>query len=153
MALPSSNPVSFPAVTGQFTVSSITIGSTPGGTAVGASIDLDLGFLVSGSVSVPDWLPGTGTATGQVCLFADELGGPFNGSIGCVNVNFSVSSPSDPSKLVAVDWQITVTAASSGLQDPQTGAAQLYHLAAVFNYGSQLTDIAAFVDLGMYMIN
>jgi hypothetical protein len=152
MAIPSSNPVLFPPVTGQFTVSSITTGTVPGGTAVGTSIDLDPGFLVSGSVSVPDWLPGSGVATGQVCLYADELGGPFNDSIGCVDVSFSVVTPSDPSKLVEVDWQIPVTALSSGLPDPQPSASQLYHLAAVFNYGSQLTDIAAFVDLGIYMI-
>jgi hypothetical protein len=145
--------VIFTPATGTFSVTAITVGSSPGGPAVGDAIDLDLGFVVSGTVSLPSWLPGSGTAQGQVCVYADELGGPFNQSIGCTSVSFSSPSPTDPPGLVTVDWYVAVTAASSGLQDPQQGASQLYRLAAVFTYGPQTTDIAAFADMGMYLIN
>lgn len=153
MALPSSNPVSFTPATGSFEVDTITIGTSAGGAAVAGTIDLDLGFLVSGSVSIPEWLPGSGTSEGQVCVYADELGGPFNASIGCTPVDFTAPPVvTDPPGTLTVDWSISVDN-SSGLPDPQSGASQLYHLAAVFTYGPQTTDIAAFVDLGMYMIN
>jgi hypothetical protein len=151
MALPSSNPVSFTPATGNFEVDTITIGTTT--TEVAGTIDLDLGFVVSGKVSIPEWLPGGGTSTGQVCVYADELGGPFNDSIGCTTVDFTAPTVvTDPPGMLTVSWSISVDN-SSGLPDPQPGASQLYHLAAVFTYGPQTTDIAAFVDLGMYMIN
>jgi hypothetical protein len=153
MPLPSSNPVSFTPATGTFTVASLTVGTNPGGTPVGDAIDLDVGFLVSGSVSLPDWLPGSGTAQGKVCVYADELGGPINQAIGCTDVTFSSATPHDPPGFITVNWQIAVTATTSGLPDPQPGDSQLYRLAAVFNYGPQTTDIAAFVDMGMYLIN
>jgi len=149
MAFPSSSPVSFPATTGTFTVDSVTSGGNP----VGSVIDLDVGFQVSGTVSVPEWLPGSGTSKGQVCVYADELGGPVNQSIGCTEVDFSTVTTSDPPGLLTVNWVIPITKASSGLPDPQPNAAQLYHLAAVFTYGPQTTDIASFVDMGMFMIN
>jgi hypothetical protein len=153
MALPSTSPVTFTPAQGTFEVDTITIGTSPGGSPVGGTIDLDLGFLVSGKVSLPAWLPGGGTAKGQVCVYADELGGPFNDSIGCVEVDFTGPAvTSDPPGMLTVAWQIPVTG-TSGLPDPQPGKSQLYHLAAVFTYGPQTTDIASFVDIGMYMIN
>jgi hypothetical protein len=153
MALPSTTPVSFTPATGTFEVDSVTIGPSPGGSPAGGTIDLDPGFLVSGNVSLPAWLPGGGTAKGQVCLYADELGGPFNQSVGCVEVDFTgPTATSDPPGMITVPWQIAVTP-TSGLPDPQPGASQLYHLAAVFTYGPQTTDIAAFIDIGMYVIN
>jgi len=153
MALPVSNPVSFPLGSGNLTVASITLGTTPGGSPAGEVIDIDPGFLVSGTVSVPEWLPGGGTATGNVCLYADELGGPVDQSIGCVEVDFKGPAVvHDPPGMLTVDWSIAV-APGSGLPDPQANFSQLYHLAVVFTYGPQTTDIAAFADLGMYMIN
>jgi hypothetical protein len=152
-AFPISNPVAFPSGTGNLTVASVTLGTTPGGNPAGEVIDIDPGFLVSGTVSVPDWLPGSGTAKGQVCLYADELGGPVDASVGCVEVDFNGSSVThDPPGMLTVNWSITVTPGGA-LPDPQANASQLYHLAVVFTYGPQTTDIAAFADLGMYMIN
>jgi len=102
---------------------------------------------------VPEWLPGGGTAKGNVCLYADELGGPIDQSIGCVEVDFTGPAVvHDPPGMLTVDWSIPV-APGSGIPDPQAGFSQLYHLAVVFTYGPQTTDIAAFADLGMYMIN
>jgi hypothetical protein len=152
MTFPITNPVVFPQGTGNLTVTSVNLLPAPGSPA-GQVIDLDPGFVVSGTVSVPDWLPGGGTAKGQVCLYADELGGPINQSIGCQEVDFTAPPVThDPPGMLTVPWSISVTP-SSGLPDPQTSASQLYHLAAVFTYGPQTTDIAAFADLGMYMIN
>jgi hypothetical protein len=153
MALPITGPVSFRPASGTLEVDSITVGTSAGGAAAGDTIDLDQGFLVSGSVSIPQWLPGSGTAKGQVCVYADELGGPFDQSIGCTEVDFTAPPiVPDPSGMLTVPWSIPVDG-SSGLPDPQPGGSQLYHLAAVFTYGPQTNDIAGFVDLGMYMIN
>lgn len=153
MALPSTTPVSFTPAQGQFEVDTITLGTSPGGSPAGGTIDLDPGFMVSGKVSLPAWLPGSGTAQGKVCLYAEELGGPVNTSIGCTDVNFTGPTvTTDPPGMLTVPWQITVTP-NSGLPDPQPGASQLYHLAAVFTYGAQTTDIAAFIDVGQYVIN
>jgi hypothetical protein len=154
MTLPSTTPVSFTPPQGQFEVDSITLGTSPGGSAAGATIDLDPGFLVSGKVSLPAWLPGSGTAKGKVCLYADELGGPINTQVGnCADVDFNGPAVTpDPPGMVTVTWSIAVTP-GSGIPDPQPGASQLYHLAAVFTYGAQTTDIAAFIDVGEYVIN
>jgi hypothetical protein len=149
MTFPITNPVVFPQGTGNLTVASVTSGGNPAGEV----IDLDRGFQVSGTVSVPDWLPGGGTAKGQVCLYADELGGPIDESVGCVEVDFTGPSVTqDPPGMLTVNWTISITSGSV-LPDPQANASQLYHLAVVFTYGPQTTDIAAFADLGMYMIN
>jgi len=52
--------------------------------------------------------------------------------------------------LTTYPW--TISFPDGVLPDPSTGS-QLYHLAAIFTFGSQATDIAAFVDMGLYLIN
>ena len=37
--------------------------------------------------------------------------------------------------------------------DPQPGSSQLYRFGAVFTYGTQLTDIQSFVDMGALMVD
>jgi hypothetical protein len=74
MAVPGTNQVQFNTAGGQFSVDSIT---DPNG-APSDVIDLDLGFVIRGTATLPNWLQGTGTVT----VYAQEIGGPFNGPIG-----------------------------------------------------------------------
>jgi hypothetical protein len=88
----------------------------------------------------------------SVCLYADELGGPFDGKVGCTEVKFE-RKPGEPPDSQTRDWVITYPPTASGpLPDPSADS-QLYRLAAVFVYGEQSWDIAAFVELGTYLIN
>ena len=59
------------------------------------------------------------------------------------------ADPTEP-KLKTYNW--TITFAGSVLPDPSPGS-QLYHLAAIFTFDGQLSDIAGFVDMGLYLIN
>ena len=71
MTIPVTGPIQFVPPGGVFlTVDSIT---DPGG-APADVIDVDLGFTVSGTVVLPNWLAGTGTVT----IYADEQGGPID---------------------------------------------------------------------------
>ena len=71
MTVPVKGPIQFVPPGGVFlTVDSIT---DPGG-APAEVIDVDLGFTVSGTVVLPNWLAGTGT----VSIYADEQGGPID---------------------------------------------------------------------------
>ncbi len=144
MAVPGTNQVQFDTAGGQFSVDSIT---DPNG-APADVLDLDLGFVIRGTVTLPNWLEGTG----QVCVYAQEIGGPVNKSIGCdASLRFT-RTPGEP-KTVTKPWTVTITPNSTILPDPQPGASQVYNLLAVFVFDDQLTDIGAFVDMGMYMIN
>lgn len=145
MSVPSTNQVQFNTASGQFSVTSIT---DPNG-APSNVLDLDLGFAVSGSVTMPNWI----TGTGQVCLYASEFGGPFNGSIGCTSLTFTRPAPPAEPAARTYPWTITIPPNSHVLPDPQPGASQVYELVAVFVFEDQLTDIGAFVDLGKYMID
>ena len=144
MAVPGTNAVQFNTAGGQFSVDSIT---DPNG-APSDVLDLDLGFVISGTVSLPNWLQGTGT----VCVYAQEIGGDVNKSIGCVSLTFTRRQPGEP-KTVTTPWKVTIAPNSNVLPDPQPGASQVYNVIAVFVFDDQLTDIGAFVDMGMYMIN
>jgi hypothetical protein len=145
MTLPSSNPVLFQPPTGTFTVDSVT---DLAGNVLTSSIDIDQGFMVNGTVQLPNWLSGAG----QVCVYADELGGPINQQLGCTSVTIN-PTPTDPSGLTTYPWSITFPGSPPVLPDPQPGDSQFYRLAAVFTYGgTQLTDIQAGVEMGMFMI-
>ena len=145
MAVPGSNPVPFVPASGQFYVDSVT---SLTGTVLGTIIDVDQGFKVNGRVQLPNWLSGNG----QVCIYADELGGPINKQLGCVQVPIN-PTPTDPSGLTTYNWTATFPGSPPVLPDPQPGDSQLYRLAAVFTYGTQLTDIQSFVDMGAYLID
>lgn len=144
MAVPGTNQVQFDTAGGQFSVDSIT---DPNGTPADV-LDLDLGFVIRGTVTLPNWLEGTG----QVCVYAQEIGGPVNKSIGCDTSLRFTRTPGEP-KTVTKPWTVTIPPNSTVLPDPQPGASQVYNLLAVFVFDDQLTDIGAFVDMGKYMIN
>jgi hypothetical protein len=143
MSVPGSNPVQFVPNSGDFTVDSI---SDPGG-APSNILDVDLGFEVKGTVTLPNFLSGKG----QVCIYADELGGPIDQRLSpCANIDITGKSGEPGS--TTYPWTITFPGNPPVLPDPDPGS-QLYHLAAVFLFGDQLTDIASFVDMGMFLIN
>jgi hypothetical protein len=141
MPVPSTNPIQFVPAGGDFTVDAIT---DPGG-APSNILDVDLGFEVTGTVKLPNWLNGKG----QVCIYADELGGPIDKKLApCAEFNIT-ATPGEP-KLKTYPWKITFP--GTVLPDPSPGS-QLYRLAAVFLFGDQSTDIASFVEMGLYLIN
>jgi hypothetical protein len=145
MTLPASSPVPFVPATGTFTVTSVT---NSAGTVLANNIDIDQGFNVTGQVQLPNWLSGNG----QVCIYADELGGPINTRLGCTPVAIN-PTPTDPSGTTTYDWTVPFPGSAGVLPDPQAGDSQFYRLAAVFTYGSQLTDIQAGVEMGMWMVD
>jgi hypothetical protein len=150
MTIPGSNPISFSPPSGTFFVDTVT---DLLGNPAGPVIDADQGFKVNGRVLLPTWLSGNG----QVCIYADELGGPFNQGVGCVPVPIS-SQPPDPSGLFTYTWVVTIPGGPSGgpgnpFPDPQPGSSQVYSFTAVFTYGIQLNDIQSFVDMGAIMVD
>jgi hypothetical protein len=130
-----------PAGPAQLFVDSV---SDPGGPPANV-LDVDLGFEVKGRVT----LPNSFTGRGQVCIYADELGGPIDQRLlPCADITIT-ADPAEP-KLKTYNW--TITFGGGVLPDPSPGS-QLYHLAAIFLFGDQASDIAGFVDMGLYLIN
>jgi hypothetical protein len=144
MPIPGSSDIQFvPPGQAKFSVDSVT---DPGG-APADVLDVDLGFVGSGTVTLPNWLNGKG----QVCVYADELGGPIDKRLQpCAQFDIT-ASPGEP-KLKTYHWRIAFPGNPPVLPDPSSGS-QLYRLAAVFLFGDQSTDIAAFVEMGAYLIN
>ncbi len=145
MAVPGSSSVQFNTASSNFYVDSIT---DPNGPPTDV-LDIDLGFVIKGRVTMPNWLEGTG----QICVYAHEIGGGVNKSIGCDEVKFTRPVPPQEPANQQKDWAVTVPPNSNVLPDPQPGSSQVYELVAVFVLDDQLTDIGAFVDMGKYMIN
>jgi hypothetical protein len=143
MSVPGTNQVQFVPQGGNFSVDSV---SDPGGPP-GNILDVDLGFVVKGTVQLPNWLNGKG----RVCIYADELGGQIDQQLNPCYKFDVIADPSEP-KLKTYNWTITFPPNPLVLPDPSSGS-QLYRLAAVFLFGDQATDIASFVDMGMYLIN
>jgi hypothetical protein len=108
-------------------------------------LDLDAGFMLSGSVTLPSWLRGKG----DVQLAADEIGGQFDQTIGQAIVNVGgAMSPDDP-PFVTYNWAITVGS------PVMPGRDALYRLATSFRFETadgEPTDIVAFYDLGVYRV-
>ena len=74
MSVPGSSQIQFPSVlSADFAVDQVT---DPGG-APADVLDLDLGFAVNGHIDFPNWLGGTG----NVSVYADQLGGGYNQKI------------------------------------------------------------------------
>ncbi len=142
MALPTSTPVQFgPPPKGSFDVGPLI---DPSGDPINV-IDIDLGATLNGSVT----LPGDLTGTGRVRLAADEIGGPFSGTVKDVAVNLTGNlSPNDPP---AKTYGWTLTFKSPDLPDESKS----YHFALTFvvtNPGAGHTDIGAIVDLGAILV-
>ena len=110
-------------------------------------LDVDLGFVVTGRVT----LPNSFTGTGQVCIYADELGGPIDQRLDpCAD--FPITADLTEPNPKTYNWTITFPGNPPVLPDPSAGS-QLYHLAAIFLFNGQASDIAGFVDMGLYLIN
>jgi hypothetical protein len=110
-------------------------------------LDVDLGFVVTGRVTLPNSL----TGTGQVCIYADELGGDIDKRLDpCADIPITADLKEPNPK--TYNWTITFPGSPPVLPDPSAGS-QLYHLAAIFLFNTQASDIAGFVDLGLYLIN
>jgi len=145
MSVPGSNDIPFTPPSGEFDVDSVT---DLGGNVLGNIIDVDRGFQVNGRVQLPNWLAGNG----HVCIYAEELGGPFNKRVGCVAVTIT-TDPTDPPILKTYAWTVQFPGNAGIFPDPQPDDSQLYRFGAVFTYGTQLTDIQSFVDMGMYLVD
>jgi len=113
-------------------------------------LDVDLGFVITGTVTLPNFLQGTAT----VCVYADELGGPFDDAIApCAQLTIQPARPvPDPSGSTTYPWTVSYNGSSGVLPDP-SNSSQLYHLAAVFVFGDPGLDIGSFVDMGLFLIN
>ena len=143
MSVPGSNTIQLvPAGATAFTVDEVT---DPNGDPANV-LDVDLGFAVSGTIVLPNWMNGSG----HVAIYADEVGGPIDREIGAVDVAI-VATGGEPG-LTTYNWTVNFPGSPPVLPDPSTGS-QLYHLAAIFTFGGQATDIASFVEMGPYLVN
>jgi hypothetical protein len=136
--------IQFTALNGTFTANV----TDPSGNPLEV-IDIDLPFTVSGTIQLPTFLTGLGVVT----VYADELGGPIDKSIGQQAVNLTgVSGATDPPGLASYNYSIVVGTAQ--LPDPSPNSS-IYKMAVSFAYqnppGSH-TDIAAVIDLGLFFV-
>jgi len=116
-------------------------------------LDLDQGFTVSGHIDFPNWLSGTG----NVSIYADQRGGEYNQEILSKDITIT-ADPTDPSNTQQIPWELTyptdLPSGSTPLSDPPPPpGSTVYSLTAVFTFNGVLSDIAAFVDMGSWMIN
>ena len=121
--------------------------------ATAQTIDLDQGFAVKGHIDFPNWLSGTG----NVSVYADQRGGGYDQKILSKDLTIT-ANPTDPTNTTRYDWTLTyptdLPSGSTPLADPPPGAGStVYSLTAVFTFNGVLSDVAAFVDMGTYMIN
>ena len=147
MPVPTTSPIQFPStLSAQFAVDTMT---DPNG-APATVLDLDLGFSISGHVNFPNWL----TGTGNVSIYADELGGSYDGKILTTDISITAGGPEGG--VTTYGWTVTYPAnlppGGTPLPDPSSGS-QVYSLAAVFTFNGPPTDIAGFAELGTYLIN
>ena len=116
-------------------------------------IDLDQGFAVEGHIDFPNWLAGTG----NVSVYADQRGGGYDQKILSKDLTIT-ANPTDPTGTTRYDWTLTYPtdrpSSSTPLSDPPPSpGSTVYSLTAVFTFNGVLSDVAAFVDMGTYMIN
>jgi hypothetical protein len=142
-----SNPIQFPStLSAQIVVDTMT---DPNGAPANV-LDVDLGFSISGHIDFPNWLSGTG----NVSVYADELGGSYDAKILTKDIPITAGGPEGG--VTTYNWTVTYpTDRPSGgtpLPDPSPGS-QVYRLAVVFTFNGQPTDIAGFVELGTFLIN
>jgi hypothetical protein len=142
-----SNAIQFPStLSAKFVVDSMT---DPNGDPANV-LDVDLGFSITGHIDFPNWLSGTG----NVSIYADELGGSYDGKILTKNITITASGPEGG--VTPYPWTVKypddLPTGGTALPDPSPGS-QVYRLAAVFTFNGQLSDVAGFVELGTFLIN
>jgi hypothetical protein len=142
--------IQFPGtLSADFEVDKVT---DPGG-APAEVLDLDQGFAVEGHIDFPNWLAGKG----NVSIYADQRGGGYDQKILSTDINIT-ANPTDPTGVTKYDWKVTyptdLPSGSTPLSDPSPPpGSMVYSLTAVFTFNGVLSDVAAFVDMGAYMIN
>jgi hypothetical protein len=142
--------IQFPGtLSAEFAVDTVT---DPGG-APAQVLDLDLGFAVKGHIDFPNWLAGKG----NVSIYADQRGGGYDQKILSTDITIT-ANPTDPAGVTKYPWTVTypndLPTGSTALSDPSPApGSMVYSLTAVFTFNGVLSDIAAFVDMGPYMIN
>jgi hypothetical protein len=142
--------IQFPGtLSADFLVDQVT---DPGG-APADVLDLDQGFAVKGHFDFPNWLAGTA----NVSIYADQRGGGYDQKILSTDITVT-ANPTDPSGVTRYDWTVTypnnLPSGSIPLSDPAPSpGSMVYSLTAVFTFNGVLSDVAAFVDMGTYMIN
>lgn len=138
--------IQFPGINNAtFTVDGVTDPNGPPARV----LDIGMGFVISGTITLPNWL----TGMGHVDIYADEIGGQIDKKILHTDVTVS-ADPAEPNPK-AYHWTVTYPAncvPNGRLPDPSSGS-QLYRLAAVFTFGDQLSDIGGFVEMGPYLAN
>jgi hypothetical protein len=150
MPVPGSNQVQFPSIlSASFNVNQVTDPNA----APADVLDLDLGFAVDGNIVFPNWLGGTG----NVSVYADQLGGGYNQKILSKDITIT-ANPTDPAGTTTTPWDLTYStdlpSSSTALSDPSPPpSSMVYNLVAVFTFNGVPSDIAAFVEMGTYMIN
>ena len=109
----------------------------------------------TGHIDFPNPLSGTA----NVAVYADQLGGGYSQKILSKDITIN-ANPSDPSATQKIAWTLTyptdLPATSQPLSDPSPpppSGSMVYNLVAVFTFNGVLSDIAAFVEMGTYMIN
>src|SRR5205085_4889033 len=92
MSVPATGDIQFvPPGAAKLTVLSVT---DPNGSP-GNVLDVDLGFTVSGTVTLPNWLAGTAT----VCIWADEQGGAIDKALSpCATITLTASNAEPSTK-------------------------------------------------------
>jgi hypothetical protein len=79
--------------------------------------------------------------------------------LGILSTDITITAnPTDPSGVTRYDWTVTypndLPSGSTPLSDPAPPpGSMVYSLTAVFTFNGVLSDVAAFVDMGPYMIN
>ncbi|HZC73889.1 MAG TPA: hypothetical protein VE442_24590 [Jatrophihabitans sp.] len=139
--LPASDAIQFVPAKGTFVVEKFV---DPSGVPIDV-VDIDDGFTVSGHVELPGWLSGKGV----VRLAADQIGGPFDATIGQQTLPIpGSSSPTDP-KVMKYPWSITVKSPTLPDRD------EMYKLGVLFAFQTLAgghTDIGGFYDLGSILV-
>jgi hypothetical protein len=97
--------------------------------------------------------PGTLSADFEV----DQRGGGYDQKILTTDITIT-ANPTDPSGVTNYPWTVTyptnLPSGSIPLSDPAPApGSTVYNLTAVFTFNGVLSDVAAFVDMGPYMIN
>ena len=99
MSVPGSSQIQFPSIVqSDFAVDQVTDQNG----APANVLDLDLGFTVNGHIDFPNPLSGTG----NVAVYADQLGGGYSQKILSKDITIT-ANPSDPSATQKIPWTLT----------------------------------------------
>lgn len=109
-------------------------------------LDLDLGIVIRGKVTVPNQM----TGTGRIDVYAEERGGSFNQSIGSDVLAFPQSTTESGTTDYA--WSVVIPPGSELFSDSDPGYSRVFNVTVVFIY-DQNTELVKFIDMGAYMIN